>query len=142
MKIFLTILFGFIAGVVGGMGMGGGTFLIPLFQFLYYSQKSIQAANLISFLPMAVVALVLHFKNGLVKTKGVGYIIVPAVVLSVVGALVTNSVKPRVLKICFGIFFLAMGVFELINSIKNIKNQSKMDKKQGKKDKKQQKNKG
>ncbi len=142
MKIFLTITFGFIAGVVGGMGMGGGTFLIPLFQFLNYGQKSIQAANLISFLPMAVVALVLHFKNGLVKTKGVGYIIIPAVVFSVVGALVSNSIKPRILKICFGIFFLAMGGVELANSIKNIKKQAKNNKKQAQNDKKQQKNKG
>lgn len=121
MKIFLTILFGFIAGVVGGMGMGGGTFLIPLFQFLNYSQKSIQAANLISFLPMAVVALVLHFKNGLVKTKGVLYVIIPAVVFSVAGALVANVIKPRVLKICFGIFFVIMGAMELVNSIKSLK---------------------
>ena len=121
MKIFLTILFGFIAGVVGGMGMGGGTFLIPLFQFLNYSQKSIQAANLISFLPMAVVALVLHFKNGLVKTKGVLYVIIPAVVFSVAGALVANVIKPRVLKICFGIFFVIMGATELVNSIKSLK---------------------
>jgi len=121
MKIFLTILFGFIAGVIGGMGMGGGTFLIPLFQFLNYSQKSIQAANLISFLPMAVVALVLHFKNGLVKTKGVLYVIIPAVVFSVAGALVANVIKPRVLKICFGIFFVIMGATELVNSIKSLK---------------------
>lgn len=128
MKIFLTIIFSFIAGVVGGMGMGGGTFLIPLFQFLNYGQKSIQAANLLSFLPMAVLALVLHFKNGLVKTKGVGYIIIPAVVFSVVGALVSNSVKPRILKISFGIFFLAMGGFELANSLKNIKKSSKNNK--------------
>ena len=141
MKIFLTIVFGFIAGVVGGMGMGGGTFLIPLFQFLNYGQKSIQAANLISFLPMAVIALVLHFKNGLIKTKGVGYIIIPAVVFSVLGALVSNSIKSRVLKICFGIFFLAMGVFEFINSLKNIKKQEKNNEKQPEKDKKQQKNK-
>lgn len=128
MKIFLTIIFGFIAGVVGGMGMGGGTFLIPLFQFLNYGQKSIQAANLLSFLPMAVLALVLHFKNGLVKTKGVGCIIIPAVVFSVVGALVSNNVKPRILKISFGIFFLAMGGFELANSLKNIKKSSKTTK--------------
>ena len=141
MKIFLTIVFGFIAGVVGGMGMGGGTFLIPLFQFLNYGQKSIQAANLISFLPMAVIALVLHFKNGLIKTKGVGYIIIPAVVFSVLGALVSNSIKSRVLKICFGIFFLTMGVFEFINSLKNIKKQEKNNEKQPEKDKKQQKNK-
>lgn len=136
MKIFLTIIFGFIAGVVGGMGMGGGTFLIPLFQFLNYGQKSIQAANLLSFLPMAVLALVLHFKNGLVKTKGVGYIIIPAVVFSVLGALVSNNVKPRILKISFGIFFLAMGGFELANSLKNIKKSSKKQQKQSQNDKK------
>lgn len=129
MKIFLTVLFGFIAGVAGGMGMGGGTFLIPLFQFLNYGQKSIQVANLISFLPMALVALVFHFKNGLVKTKGVLYIIIPAVIFSVLGALVTNGIRPQVLKICFGIFFLAMGVIEFINSLKNIKNGKKTNKK-------------
>lgn len=121
MNIFLTILFGFIAGVVGGMGMGGGTFLIPLFQFLNYGQKSIQAANLISFLPMAVVALVFHFKNKLVKTKGVWWITVPALVFSVVGALLTNNAKPEFLKICFGIFFLIMGGVQLFQSIKSLK---------------------
>ena len=121
MNIFLTILFGFIAGVVGGMGMGGGTFLIPLFQFLNYGQKSIQAANLISFLPMAVVALVFHFKNKLVKTKGVWWITVPALVFSVVGALLTNNAKPEFLKICFGLFFLIMGGVQLFQSLKSLK---------------------
>ena len=121
MNIFLTVLFGFIAGVVGGMGMGGGTFLIPLFQFLSYGQKSIQAANLISFLPMAVVALVFHFKNKLVKTKGVWWMTVPALVFSVVGALLTNNAKPEFLKICFGIFFLIMGGMQLFQSIKSLK---------------------
>ena len=127
MKIFLTIFFGFIAGVVGGMGMGGGTFLIPLFQFLNYGQKSIQAANLISFLPMAVIALVFHFKNGLVKTKGLLYVIVPAVAFSVAGALLTNNAKPQFLKVCFGIFFLIMGGVELFGSIKKIKSDRKKD---------------
>ena len=121
MNIFLTVLFGFIAGIVGGMGMGGGTFLIPLFQFLNYGQKSIQAANLISFLPMAVVALVFHFKNKLVKTKGVWWITIPALVFSVVGALLTNNAKPEFLKICFGIFFLIMGGVQLFQSIKSLK---------------------
>ncbi len=121
MNIFLTVLFGFVAGVVGGMGMGGGTFLIPLFQFLNYGQKSIQAANLISFLPMAVVALVFHFKNKLVKTKGVWWMTIPALVFSVVGALLTNNARPEFLKICFGIFFLIMGGVQLFQSIKGLK---------------------
>ena len=122
MRIFLTIFFGFIAGVVGGMGMGGGTFLIPLFQFLNYGQKSIQATNLISFLPMAIIALFFHFKNKLVKTKGVWWITIPALVFSVVGAIITNNVKPEFLKVCFGIFFLIMGGVQLVQS-KNSKKQ-------------------
>ena len=61
------IVFGFISGILGGMGMGGGTLLIPLLNFLDIEQQTIQAINLISFLPMACVALGLHFKNKLVK---------------------------------------------------------------------------
>jgi len=34
MQIFLFILFGFLAGIIGGMGMGGGTLLVPLLSFL------------------------------------------------------------------------------------------------------------
>ncbi len=125
MTIFLTILFGFIAGVIGGMGMGGGTFLIPLFQFLDYGQKTIQAINLISFLPMAGAALALHFKNKLVKTNGVLWIIIPAVAFSVLGALLTNSVSPKFLKICFGIFFFGIGGWEMYQSIKKIRQDKK-----------------
>jgi len=125
MKFFLTILFGFISGVVGGMGMGGGTFLIPLFLFLGYEQKMIQGANLISFLPMAVVALIFHFKNKLVKTEGVLWIILPAVAFSIAGALLINNVSTDFLKVCMGIFFLGIGGFEVIKSIKAIKNNQK-----------------
>lgn len=121
MRIFWTILFGFIAGVVGGMGMGGGTFLIPLFQFLDYGQKTIQAMNLLSFLPMAAAALAMHFKNKLVKTDGVLWIIIPAVAFSVLGALLTNSVSPKFLKICFGIFFFLVGGWEMFQSVKKIR---------------------
>ena len=64
--IFLLILVGFLAGVIGGMGMGGGTILVPLLSFLDLEQKSIQATNLISFLPMCVVALLFHNKNHLI----------------------------------------------------------------------------
>ena len=84
---FLLILFGFLAGIVGGMGMGGGTVLVPLLSFLDMSQKTIQAINLISFLPMCCVALVFHAKNKLIEHKHVWWLIVPAIAMAVVGAL-------------------------------------------------------
>lgn len=125
MKLVLTAVFGFIAGIVGGMGMGGGTFLIPLLGFLDYEQHAMQAMNLISFLPMAAAALALHFKNKLVRTKGVWWIIVPAVVFSVPGALLTGVAGPKILKICFGVFFLAVGGVEIYGSVKKLKNKDK-----------------
>ena len=61
---------GIISGVLGGMGMGGGTILIPLLSIFYaVSQHTAQATNLISFIPMSVIALIIHLKNKLVDFK-------------------------------------------------------------------------
>ena len=70
MYIFLLILFGVIGGVLGGMGMGGGTLLIPLLTLgLNLTQQNAQAINLMAFLPMSIFALIIHFKNKLVRYK-------------------------------------------------------------------------
>ena len=118
MKTFLLILFGFLSGIIGGMGMGGGTLLVPLLSFLDLEQKTIQAINLISFLPMCAVALGVHFKNKLVQTKHVLWLIIPAVLLSVVGALCADKADNKVLRICFGVFLIAVGTWQLIVAVK------------------------
>ncbi len=82
MHVLLLILFGFAAGIVGGMGMGGGTLLVPLLSFLDMEQKSVQAINLLSFLPMCCIALAFHGKSGLLKTKNVFWLILPAAITS------------------------------------------------------------
>ncbi|MCM1043544.1 MAG: sulfite exporter TauE/SafE family protein [Corallococcus sp.] len=130
MQIFLLILFGFLSGVIGGMGMGGGTLLVPLLSFLDLEQKAVQAINLISFLPMCVVALVLHGKNGLVKKRGVLWIIIPAVISAVAGALLTQGAQNKTLKICFGAFIVLVGVWQMIVAIKfavKRKNRKRLD---------------
>ena len=125
MEIFLLILFGFISGILGGMGMGGGTLLIPLLGFLDIRQQTIQAINLISFLPMAVIVLVMHFKNGLVKPEKMEWIIIPAVIFSAFGAYLTKSVQPGILKICFGVFLLGLGIWQMVLGIKKAKQEKK-----------------
>lgn len=121
MTIFLLILFGFFAGILGGMGMGGGTLLVPLLGFLDLNQHTVQAINLISFLPMAVVALILHFKNGLVKGKDTLWMIVPAVAFAGLGAFLTKFVSSDALKICFGVLLVGLGVWQLVVGIKETK---------------------
>ena len=67
----LYILFGIIGGVFCGLGMGGGTLLIPLISLIGISQKASQTINLISFILTSTVALIFHFKNNLVNCKNI-----------------------------------------------------------------------
>ncbi len=46
------------------MGIGGGTILIPsLVFFTELNQKQAQGINLIVFIPVAIIALIIHFKE-------------------------------------------------------------------------------
>lgn len=115
------ILFGFLSGILGGMGMGGGTLLIPLLNFLPLQQHTIQVINLLSFIPMCVAALFFHAKNGLLKTYKLGYLIIPAVIMGALGAYLTKFAGQRVLRYCFGALLIGIGVWQLVLAIKSFK---------------------
>lgn len=118
MQIFLLIVFGIISGLLGGMGMGGGTALIPLLTIILgFNQKLSQGYNLISFLIMSVIALVIHSKNKLVEWKIVFPIAISGAVCSVVGSLIANSINSKVLKILFGSFLIAISIYQLVVAI-------------------------
>lgn len=125
MQTFLLILFGFLSGIVGGMGMGGGTVLVPLLSFLDLPQKTIQAINLIGFLPMCCIALIFHAKNKLLKKDHIWWMIVPAVALAVVGALVADKASNQALRYCFAVFLSAVGLWQLIVAIRFIISEKK-----------------
>lgn len=120
MQIFLLILFGFLSGIIGGMGMGGGTLLVPLLSFLDLEQKTIQAINLISFIPMCCVALGFHAKNKLIKPKGIVWIVIPAVLTAIGGALCATAADNKILRLCFALFLIGVGVWQLVVAIKFI----------------------
>lgn len=127
MQIFLLILFGFLSGIIGGMGMGGGTLLVPLLSFLDLEQKTIQAINLVSFVPMCCVALGFHAHNKLIKPAGIWWIVIPAVLAAVGGALCADLAGNKVLRICFAVFLISVGIWQLIVAIRFIVNSKKQD---------------
>ena len=113
MEIFLGILFGLLGGVIAGMGMGGGTLLIPLLViFMQFSQLQAQTINLIAFLPMAIITLIIHCKNHLVDFKNSWLIALFGVASSILGAYVTTLIEMDFLRICFGTFLIILGVFQ------------------------------
>ncbi len=126
MTIFLYLLFGFIAGVFGGLGMGGGTLLIPLLSiFLGLDQKMCQGINLLSFLIMAIFSLIIHYRNGFVKTRGIIYIILSGIVFSILGSSLVTILPSKLLRICFGFFLCLLAIIEFFKIFKDKKKEGK-----------------
>jgi len=113
---------GVLSGILGGMGMRGGTILIPLLSIFYkVGQHTAQAINLIGFIPMSVVALIIHFKNKLVDFKNVIKIVLPGIATCIVGCFIARAMSADLLKRCFGGFLIILSVFQLLTELKKIK---------------------
>lgn len=120
MKYFLYVLFGMLGGLIGGMGMGGGTILIPLLTlFLNIPQLQAQTINLISFIPMAVVSLVIHIKNKLVDFASLLKVLPFALGFSILSSFFALKINSNILRIIFGVFMLVIGCIFMAKSIKN-----------------------
>lgn len=110
---------GVLGGVLGGMGMGGGTILIPLLGIFYnVNQHTAQAVNLISFIPMAIVALIIHIKNKMIDFSRVIWVIIPGVLSCILGSYIAKGVTGDVLARCFGGFLILLSIFQFVSQIK------------------------
>ena len=120
MDIVNLVIAGLVSGVVGGMGMGGGTLLIPILSiFLGFSQKSAQGINLLVFIPMSIVAIIIHIKNKLIDFKVGVPIIISGIIFSVIGSIIANGLSNNNLRVYFGVFLFLVGVFQFIQTILN-----------------------
>ena len=132
LKVVLLVLVGFLAGVLGGMGMGGGALLIPaLTVFFNVDQIGAQAINLVVFIPMALVSLIIHLKNKRVQTKGLLWIVIPAIFCSLSGSFFALSISGGLLKRAFGLFLIFLAIFQLFSDkiVKFFKKKNNLQKK-------------
>lgn len=118
MQFLVYFLAGLAGGFLGGMGMGGGTVLIPILTvFCGVTQHMAQSVNLLTFLPMAVISLRVHVKNGLLDTKGVIWMAVPATVLSVFGGIFVQQLTGGMLRVGFGVFLCLLSIYQFYTGI-------------------------
>ena len=121
MSFYFYVILGFLGGIPAGMGMGGGTVTIPLLVLLGgVGQKIAQCANLFAFLPMSLFALKKHADNGLLKTKGTLWIILPALLFSVLGATWATALPSAFLRKGFGVFLLALSVVGISRFLRGV----------------------
>ena len=98
--------------------MGGGTVLIPLLTiFCGVPQHMAQSVNLVSFLPMSILSLRVHAKNGLLDAKGAVWMMIPATIVSAVGAMLVQGVAQSALRVGFGLFLCALSTYQFYSGL-------------------------
>lgn len=110
----ILFLIGLAAGIISGMGMGGGTVLIPALVLAVNPQQHIvQSVNLLYFIPTAAVALVIHIKNKKIDFKTALPIIISGLCGALAGSWLAVTLSAGILKKMFGFFLIAMSVYEM-----------------------------
>ena len=127
--IFWEIVAGVLGGIIGGMGMGGGTLTIPLLTiFLGYNQLQAQGVNLVAFLPMAVIAIIIHFKNKLVDFKSTWLLAAIGSIFSLGGAFIAVKLKNNVLTKLFALFLIGLAIWQFVELKKDKQENKKTNK--------------
>lgn len=108
------ILAGLISGIISGMGIGGGTILIPALTMLWsIEQKVAQNTNLIYFIPTASIALFAHIKNNRIEKSILITIILGGLIGATIGSFLALKLDSNFLRKIFGGFLLVMGLIEV-----------------------------
>lgn len=113
------IIIGFLSGIISGMGIGGGTILIPSLVLIdHLSQIEAQGINLIVFIPISIVAIITHAKRGDIEFKYTKYVVMGGIVSAIIGSLLATKIEPERLRRYFGIFLLFIGIYEFFKKKK------------------------
>lgn len=115
----LEIVFGLLAGIVSGMGMGGGTILILLLSvFMEVDQHVAQATNLVFFIPTSIAAIMINFKQKNIDLKVAKLISIFGVMGAVAGAIISDKIENENLKRYFAVFILLIAIREIYSLFK------------------------
>lgn len=122
MSTLILIIIGLAAGIVSGMGMGGGAILIPALVLAVSPEQHIaQSVNLLFFVPTAIIALIIHIKNKRIDFK----MALPIIVFGLCGAFLGSWLAIRLaggdLRRLFGVFLLSMSAYEMFRKGKGHK---------------------
>ena len=118
----ISIIAGFLSGVIGGMGLGGGAvLLIYLRVFEKIETGKAQGINLLFFLPIAIVAVAIY----IYKKQIVFSVVLPMALGGILGAILGNSLfnfaGADITGKIFAVFLIIMGIKEFFCFISLLK---------------------
>ena len=122
----IQVFIGIIAGIISGIGMGGGTVLIYLLTTLTGLEQHIaQAVNLIFFIHTSISAIIVNIKNKKINFK-LGLIIsLCGIIGAIIGAKISINTNVNQLKKYFGYFLAIVAINEIYQLTKEYKKKKK-----------------
>ncbi len=121
MKIFLSLLAGFLSGIIGAMGMGGGAVLIIyLTVFLNTARFRAQGINLLFFIPIAAVSVLIYQKRKNIKWKTVLPFCAAGVLGALGGIFLSRFLGVKIISKAFGAGIGLLGIKETAGAVKQI----------------------
>ncbi len=118
MRFLLLILIGFCSGIFAGMGMGGGTFLVPLLSLCFgVEQIFCQSTNVLCFLILAVVCFVIYSVKKLIDFRVMIFVGTPASIVAGIACLFSLKIHSNILRMIFAGFIILVGVVMFVMSL-------------------------
>ncbi len=118
----LQVLIGMFSGLFSGVGMGGGTILIFLLtRFVGLEQHIAQATNLIYFIPTAISAIIVNYRDKNIDTQLAIFVSICGVLGAIIGAKISVNLDVQLLKKLFGIFLAIIAIHEIYTLFKEYK---------------------
>lgn len=111
MRFLFLILVGFCSGIFAGMGMGGGTFLVPLLSLCFgVEQIFCQSTNVLCFLILAIVCFVIYAFKKLIDFRVMLLVGLPASIVAGFACVFSMRIYSNVLRIIFACFIILIGI--------------------------------
>lgn len=121
MRGFFILLTALISGIFAGMGMGGGTFLIPALSLIFgYMQTICQSTNVVCFIVLGFLCFFIYKRNNLIDFKVVLSVSIPACIVSIIFTIFSIKIASDILKYCFAGFIILFGIFYFITALMRI----------------------
>lgn len=122
----INVLIGAFSGIFSGIGMGGGTVLIFLLTtFLSLDQHNAQATNLIFFIPTAISAIIVNYREKNIDTKLAKTVSICGIIGAIIGASISINLNVQELRKYYGIFLTIIAIHEIYTLIKEYKKSKK-----------------
>lgn len=113
------IIAGFLSGVIGAMGLGGGAvLLIYLALFKDTNQLKAQGINLLFFIPVALLSVIIYAFKKQIKWKMVLPLAITGLLGAAAGFFVSGLIGDEIVAKIFGGLLALMGVWQIVSAFK------------------------